>query len=107
MHNIIKQSFNIVITILKGLQLLLVLFALLTMIDFILFLVNVQLPPFIQNVFDTIYNLQSNFYKPDLSVLEVDFTLAVASIVMLIAAGILIYVINFRRIILYDFSWRF
>lgn len=95
MHKLIKNVFNITITLLKGLQFLLILFALLTMVDFILFLIGIQLPPFIQVVFDNIYNLQSSFYKPDFSVLQVDFTLAVASVVMLIIAGILVYVLNF------------
>ncbi len=95
MHKLIKNAFNITFTVLKGLQFLLILFALLTMVDFILSLVGVQLPTYIQNVFDTIYKLQSNFYKPDLSVLKVDFTLAIASVVMLAFAGIMVYVLNF------------
>lgn len=95
MHNLIKNLFSIVVNLLRGLQFILAIVALLTMVDFILFLTNVQLPQAIQGVFDNIYNFTSKFYQPDLSTLEVDFTLAIAAIAILIAAGIVVYLVIF------------
>ena len=95
MHKFIKFSFNATINYFKAMQFGLILLALLTMIDFILFLLSVKLPPFIQVVFDFIYNVQSLIYKPDLSIIPVDFTLAVAAIEMLIIAGLIVYILNF------------
>lgn len=95
MHKLIKFSFNATVNGLKLYQFCLILVALLTMIDFILQLVRVKLPEQIQVVFDTIYRFQSLIYKPDMSVIPVDFTLAVFAIEMLILAGLLVYVIYF------------
>ena len=95
MYKLIKFGINATITSLKGTQFCLILLALLTMIDFILFLMTIKLPPYIQVVFDTIYAVQSLLYKPNLTVIPVDFTLIVAAIEMLIMAGLIVYILNF------------
>ncbi len=95
MHKFIKFSFNSSINYFKAMQLCLIVLALLTMVDFVLFLMKIKLPPMVQCVFDFIYNVQSLVYKPDMSVIPVDFTLAIAAIEMLIIAGIIVYVLNF------------
>lgn len=95
LHKLIKLSFNATITYFKAMQFCLMLLAFLTMIDFILSLLKIKLPPFIQIVFDIIYRIQSLIYKPDLSVIPVDFTLIVAAIEMVIMAGIIVYILNF------------
>lgn len=95
MHKFIKFSFHATIQALKAYQFCLVLIALLTMVDFILSMMNIKLPEQIQMCFDAIYKFQSLIYKPDLSIIPVDFTLAVFAIEMLILAGLLVYVIYF------------
>lgn len=95
MHKLIKHSFNASITYFKAMQFCLILLALLTMIDFILSLLSIELPKQIQTVFDIIYSIQSLIYKPDLSIIPVDFTLVIAAIEMMIAAGIIVYILNF------------
>ena len=89
------MSINATISAFKGLQFVLILMSLLTMIDFILQLMTIKLPEQIQIVFDTMYNFQSNFYKPNLAIIPVDFTLAVVTIEMMILAGLIVYIINF------------
>lgn len=95
MYKSVKFFINSAINALKFVQFCLVLFALLTMTDFILFLLHIKLPPFIQVIFDTIYAAQSVIYKPNLSILPVDFTLVIAAIEMLVVAGFIVYVLNF------------
>lgn len=95
MYKLIKFAISSTITSLKFSQFCLMLLALLTMIDFILSLMAIKLPSYIQIVFDYIYAIQNLIYKPDLSIIPVDFTLAVAAIEMLIMAGLFVYVINF------------
>lgn len=95
MYKFIKKAFNATITGFKGLQFCLILIALLTMIDFILQLMTIKLPEQIQAFFDTLYQFQSNFYKPHFEIIPVDFTLAVVAIELMIFAGLIVYIINF------------
>ena len=95
MYKFIKKAFNATITGFKGLQFCLILIALLTMIDFILQLMTIKLPEQIQAYFDTLYQFQSNFYKPHFEIIPVDFTLAVVAIELMIFAGLIVYIINF------------
>ena len=95
MYKLIKFAISSAITSLKFSQFCLMLLALLTMVDFVLSLMTIKLPSYIQIVFDYIYAIQNLIYKPDLSIIPVDFTLAVAAIEMLIMAGLFVYVINF------------
>ena len=95
MYKFIKMSINATISAFKGLQFVLILMSLLTMIDFILQLMTIKLPEQIQIVFDTMYNFHSNFYKPNWAIIPVDFTLAVVTIEMMILAGLIVYIINF------------
>lgn len=90
-----KFLFNATINYFKAMQFFLIGLALLTTIDFILFVLKIKLPPFIQIVFDVIYNIQSLIYKPDTTIVPVDFTLVVAAVEMLVLAGIIIYILNF------------
>lgn len=95
MHKLIKFGFHGTIQALKTTQFSLFLIALLTMVDFILSMMQIKLPEQIQIVFDTIYKFQNQIYKPDLSIIPVDFTLAVFAVEMLIIAGLIVYVIYF------------
>lgn len=95
MHKLIKFGFHGIIQSLKTTQFCLVLIALLTMVDFILSMIQIKLPEQIQICFDTIYKFQNQIYKPDLSIIPVDFTLAVFAVEMLIIAGLIVYVIYF------------
>lgn len=76
-------------------QFVLIALALLTMVDFILSLMGIKLPQYVQVVFDTIYKIQSLIYQPNLTVIPVDFTLVVAAIEMMIFAGLIVYILNF------------
>lgn len=49
------------------------------------------MPSAIKNVFDVIYNFQSNIYKPELALIPVDFTFMTFAIEMLLIAGLLVY----------------
>lgn len=95
MYKLVKFAISSVITSLRFTQFCLMLMALLTMIDFILTLMTIELPSYIQIVFDYIYAIQNLIYKPNLSIIPVDFTLVVAAIEMLILAGLMVYVHNF------------
>lgn len=95
MHKLIKFSFNATINALKAYQFFLILFALTTMVVFVLSLCKIALPEQVQVVFDWVYKFQSLIYKPNLSVIPVDFTLAVFAIELLIFAGLIVYVISF------------
>jgi len=95
LYKLVKYAINATITSLKGVQFCLILLALLTMIDFILSLMSIELPQYIQVVFDTIYAIQSLIYKPNMSIIPVDFTLVIAAIVMLLIAGAIVYILNF------------
>lgn len=95
LHKFIKFSFTSAINYFKAMQLCLIGLAMLTTVDFILSIFKVKLPSFIQIVFDFIYKIQSLVYKPDMSVIPVDFTLIVAAIEMMIMAGLIVYILNF------------
>ena len=95
MHKFIKFSFNATINAFKGYQFLLVLTALATMVVFILSSMKIKLPEPVEMVFGAFYKFQSLIYKPDLSIIPVDFTLAIFAIELLIMAGLIVYVIYF------------
>ena len=87
MHKFIKFSFNATINAFKGYQFLLVLTALATMVVFILSSMKIKLPEPVEMVFGAFYKFQSLIYKPDLSIIPVDFTLAIFAIELLIMAA--------------------
>ena len=79
----------------KATQACLIFISLITMIYFILDLTKVSLPKQITFVFDIIYKFQSNLYKPELSIIPVDFTFVTFAVEMLLIAGLLVYFQSF------------
>lgn len=91
MFKLAKKFVEISLSSMKATQAFLVFISLITMIYFILNLINIPMPSAIKNVFDVIYNLQSNIYKPELALIPVDFTFMTFAIEVLLIAGLLVY----------------
>ena len=91
MFKLAKKFIETSLSSMKATQACLIFISLVTMIYFILNLMNVPMPDVIKSVFDVIYNFQSTLYKPELALIPVDFTFMTFAIEMLLIAGLLVY----------------
>mgnify|MGYP007043619145 CR=1 FL=1 len=91
MFKLAKKFVDTSLSSMKATQACLIFISLVTMIYFILNLMNIPMPEPVKNVFDIIYNFQSNVYKPELALIPVDFTFMTFAIEMLLIAGLLVY----------------
>lgn len=91
MFKLAKKFVDASLSSMKATQACLIFISLMTMIYFILNLMNVPMPDAIKSVFDVIYNFQSALYKPELALIPVDFTFMTFAIEMLLIAGLLVY----------------
>ena len=91
MFKLAKKFIETSLSSMKATQACLIFISLVTMVYFILNLMNIPMPDAVKGVFDVIYNFQSALYKPELALIPVDFTFMTFSIEMLLIAGLLVY----------------
>lgn len=91
MLKLAKKFIDASLSSMKATQAFLIFISLITMIYFILNLMHIPMPEVIKNIFDIIYNFQSNVYKPELALVPIDFTFMTFAIEMLLIAGVLVY----------------